>query len=162
MSREVRLHAVVPARPAREVFGLLRRMERYPQISSSILRVDVDAQATPPCSTWHVQFREGVLVWTERDLFDEAALELRFEQVDGDFEQLAGRWQVLERPQGCEIVLETTFDFGIPSLRHLIDPLAERALYDNGVELLLGLVGDDAQVLSARPSGGALEELLDG
>jgi ribosome-associated toxin RatA of RatAB toxin-antitoxin module len=156
------MRAVVPARPARAVFDLLRALERYPDVSSSILSIDVDADTTPPCSTWHVQFREGVLVWTERDLVDESALELRFEQVEGDFEQLAGRWHVVERPQGCEIVLETTFDFGMPSLRHLIDPLAERALYDNGVELLRGLLGDDVEVLSARPSGGELEGLLDG
>jgi|SRR5829696_2969240 len=161
MTQALCMRAVV-ARPAREVFDLLRRLERYPDVSSSILSIEINHEPTPPCSTWRVQFREGILVWTERDVVDEQALELRFEQVEGDFEHLAGRWHVVERPQGCEILLETEFDFGIPSLRHLIDPLAKRALYDNGVELLRGLVGDDTEVLSERPSGGELEQLLDG
>jgi ribosome-associated toxin RatA of RatAB toxin-antitoxin module len=141
--------ATVPDREAREVFDLLRQIERYPEVSRAIVGIDVDREAST--SIWQVRFREGIVTWTERDEFDEAALEMRFELIDGDLERLAGRWRVMPAEGGCEIELHTDFDFGIPSLSHLVDPLAARMLYENGVELLQGLVGGEATVETPPP-----------
>jgi ribosome-associated toxin RatA of RatAB toxin-antitoxin module len=155
--RSVVMKATIPGRDAREVFDLLCRLERYPEASSAILDVRVDRGGPVARSTWHVRFREGVLVWTERDEIDAEALELRFEQVEGDFEHLAGRWRIVPTPGGCAIDLDVAFDFGIPSLAHFIDPLAERALYDQGVELIEGLLGAGVELETSRPAGGELE-----
>jgi ribosome-associated toxin RatA of RatAB toxin-antitoxin module len=147
----ITMKASVADRRAREVFDLLRDFELYPKASPAILSIDVDESVAPPSSTWRVQFREGIIVWTERDEIDEELMELRFEQIDGDFERLVGRWQVSSVQAGCEVELTTEFDFGIPSLAEFIDPLARYALYENGVELLQGLLGGTAQIETPPP-----------
>jgi ribosome-associated toxin RatA of RatAB toxin-antitoxin module len=147
----ITMKASVADRRAREVFDLLRDFELYPKASPAILSIDVDESTAPSNSTWRVQFREGIIVWTERDEIDEELMELRFEQIDGDFERLVGRWQVSAVQTGCEVELTTEFDFGIPSLTEFIDPLAQHALYDNGVQLLQGLLGGAAKIVTPAP-----------
>jgi ribosome-associated toxin RatA of RatAB toxin-antitoxin module len=147
----ITIKASVADRQAREVFDLLRDFELYPKASPAILSIEVDESVAPPSSTWRVQFREGIIVWTERDEIDEELMEFRFEQIDGDFERLVGRWRVSPARAGCEVELTTEFDFGIPSLTEFIDPLAEHALYENGVELLQGLLGGAARIETPPP-----------
>ena len=141
--------ATVPSRGAREVFALLRDLERYPDVSPAIAAIEVDRESS--LSSWRVRFREGIVAWTERDTFDEEQLEMRYELVEGDLEQLAGRWRVMPDGDGCAIELHVDFDFGLPSLSHLIDPLAARTMYENGVELLQGLVGGEATIETPPP-----------
>ena len=59
-----------------------------------------------------------------------------------------GSWQCLDAPQGSEIVFAATLDMGIPSLADALEPIAVRALTDNIVSIVRGLIGHAELVAS--------------
>jgi ribosome-associated toxin RatA of RatAB toxin-antitoxin module len=106
-------------------------------------------------STWEVDFRDGVMEWTEADEFDDPATTIRFTQLDGDFEEFAGSWST--RRDGADSIVEFTahFDIGIPSLGAIIEPLAERTLRDNVTQILRGLLGADIAIATEAEGSSA-------
>lgn len=80
---------------------------------------------------WEIYFRNGLLCWSERDFYDDEKCILRFEQVEGDFDLFEGEWAVTQgpgSPSSSLLVFTATFDFGVPSLEAIIDPVAIRVL----------------------------------
>jgi ribosome-associated toxin RatA of RatAB toxin-antitoxin module len=106
-------------------------------------------------SDWEVFFRNGILRWTEVDRFDADALTITFEQLEGDFAEFAGTWVVTPHGTGSAVAFTAAFDFGIPSLAGLLDPIAERVLKETIVRAVAGLfdrvdvLGDDASLALA-------------
>lgn len=82
-------------------------------------------------SHWELYFRNGLLEWSERDYYDDDNWALRFEQIDGDFEEFHGCWQVHSDSRNADSVLVTftaTFDFGVPSVESMVEPVAAKLL----------------------------------
>ena len=134
---------VTAAVDADEAFRRLIDFEQYPQMTSSVRSVDVEpsGEKNVLISTWAVDFRGGILRWTERDSIDLADRVLTFEQVVGDLESFGGRWQISPAASGCRIRFDAELDMGIPSLASIIDPIATAALRDNVLLILSGLLG---------------------
>ena len=109
---------------ADRAFAAVCDFERYPQLTDAL------------CST-------------ERDEIDAQALVLRFDLIDGDFEQLSGAWRVEATPSGCCVRFSASFDFGIPTLASLIDPLACKTLAANVHAMLDGLFAGHTVVHAA-------------
>ena len=99
-------------------------------------------------SQWEVNFRAGLLRWTEEDTFDPGALSITFRQLEGDIAVFDGSWECLDAAQGCEIVFSARLDMGIPSLADALEPIAVRALIDNVVSIVCGLFGSAELVAS--------------
>ncbi|UVF77093.1 type II toxin-antitoxin system RatA family toxin [Gordonia mangrovi] len=82
-------------------------------------------------SSWGVIFRRGVMQWRERDVIDHDARTISFSLIDGDLAYLEGHWSVEKHEAGCVITFRSEFDFGIPSMAAMLNPLAERELRRN-------------------------------
>jgi ribosome-associated toxin RatA of RatAB toxin-antitoxin module len=129
------------------VFDRVSDFERYPDVCETVQSVTVeDLGADRWRSTWEVEFRDGVMEWTEEDRFDRRARTIEFTQTMGDFEAFSGRWAV--RPEGTGSVVEFTaaFDLGVPSLGNLLEPIAERSLRENVATVLQALLGEHVLV----------------
>lgn len=100
-------------------------------------------------SDWEVNFRSGILRWSEIDRFDDVAKRIDFSQVEGDFEHFSGSWQVLDE-DATIVRFDGRFDMGIPSLAQIIDPIAERTLIENIERIIEGLFRDAVQIVG-RP-----------
>ena len=96
-------------------------------------------------SEWEVNFRNGTLRWSEIDRFDDAAKRIEFSQLGGDFDHFSGSWQVVDG-EPTVVRFDGQFDMGIPSLAQLIDPIAERTLAENIVQIIAGLFGDAVHI----------------
>ncbi|MGW7334123.1 type II toxin-antitoxin system RatA family toxin [Streptomyces sp. NPDC054840] len=133
---------------ARTAYGLVRDFARYPELVTIVRRVDV-AAAQPGgavVSDWEVDFRNGVLAWSEEDVFDDSAMAISFRQTAGDFETFDGRWAITPAGgggAGCTVRFEAEFDFGLPSLSGIIDPVAERVLRETIEQILQALLGTE-------------------
>ncbi len=128
-------------------YSALRDFERYPEVAEAVRQVSVERHNTDSVtSTWEVDFRDGVMEWTEADEFDDEARTIRFTQLDGDFEEFAGSWSA--RGDGPDSIVEfrASFDIGIPSLGAIIEPLADRTLRENVTQILRGLLGADLEI----------------
>lgn len=147
--RTVRLRLHVPHRPASDVYETLADFERYPQLSDTVRSVTVtEVRANLTVSHWEVNFRAGVLRWTEEDTFDPGALRITFRQIEGDIAVFDGSWECADATQGSDIVFSARLDMGIPSLADALEPIAARTLIDNVVSIVRGLVGSAELVAS--------------
>jgi hypothetical protein len=122
--------------------------ERWPRVSDAVQRVDVE-NASHGCSTsrWEVAFRGGVMKWSERDRLDlDGGIET-FELIEGDPHQWSGHWTVAHSEHGMyALEMDADFDLGMPSLSHVLDPIAIEALEDAVAGVIRGLFGERAEV----------------
>jgi ribosome-associated toxin RatA of RatAB toxin-antitoxin module len=155
--RRVRLEALVPRADAGMVFERISDFPRYVDYTDAVREVRIDrTDGELVSSTWSVNFRNGVLCWSERDRIDAEGLHIAFEQIDGDFDRFNGSWQVAQTRDDVTVVFIAEFDLGMPSLASIIDPIAERALRENMEAILRGLLGGEIAFLSeAAESAGA-------
>ncbi len=138
----VAVTAVVPRRRPDDVFVTIADFAAYPRHTEAVREVAVRSDGDGALeSDWEVNFRNGVLAWTERDDVDPTARKIVFEQLDGDFAVFTGSWAVAPDGDGTVVRFEATFDLGMPSLAPMVDPIAERALVDNIRAILEGLLG---------------------
>jgi ribosome-associated toxin RatA of RatAB toxin-antitoxin module len=154
----VRVRGVDPG----TAFDRIRDFSRYPEFTDVVRSVTVrPLSQQQESSDWEVYFRNGILRWTETDHFDRTGLTIEFEQTDGDFAELTGTWRASSDGADSLIAFHTAFDFGIPSLAGILDPVAERVFKETIARIVISLFddaaveGDDAlaRVLAAVPAG---------
>ncbi|MFJ4785219.1 type II toxin-antitoxin system RatA family toxin [Streptomyces sp. NPDC088794] len=129
----------------RQAYDRIRDFARYPDLVDVVRSVTVrpSEAASAVLSDWEVDFRNGVLAWSEEDVFDDAALRIEFRQTEGDFESFEGRWEVTPTARdGARVRFTAAFDFGLPSLAGIIDPVAERVLRETIEDILRALLDD--------------------
>lgn len=121
----------------------IRDFRRYPEVTETVREVAVH----PPhadgtvVSDWTVNFRNGLMRWTERDAFFPELLSIGFTQLSGDFERFEGTWRCEPGEDGTSVTFEAVFDLGIPTLAELLDPVADSTLRTNIERILRGLLG---------------------
>ncbi|WP_316525466.1 type II toxin-antitoxin system RatA family toxin [Kitasatospora brasiliensis] len=132
-------------------FRCIAEFEKYPEFVDEVRSVVVTrTEGNELLSEWDIFFRNGPLRWSEVDYFQPAQRRIVFEQTAGDFEIFRGSWQVDAVEDGCAVTFEATFDFGIPSLAGVLEPIATKVLKEaiaTIVHQLLGgatVVGDPA------------------
>ncbi|MEV7422226.1 MULTISPECIES: type II toxin-antitoxin system RatA family toxin [unclassified Streptomyces] len=156
--RHVLLEALVHGESAKDVLLAVLRWERYPELAPHVQSTTVHATyPEPDCSSsWELHFRSGLLRWTERDEILPDSLEIRFEQTEGDFDTFLGTWRLAQRGDDVSVRFEADFDFGIPSLEGILDPIAERVVKETiawavagmypGTEILGDVAGPDTSL----------------
>jgi ribosome-associated toxin RatA of RatAB toxin-antitoxin module len=151
--RHVEIHAFLLGVDANTVFDTLADFAHYPRLVDVVRSVELHrADANRTTSDWVVEFRNGLLRWTEQDWFRRDELRLDFNQLEGDFEEFFGGWVLTPEPDGTHAAMIADFDFGVPSLASIIEPVAERVLTDVTHLILRGLFGDDVELDAAVPA----------
>lgn len=146
--QDLEIVARVPHRNADETYPILCDFESYPKNSKAVHRVTSQVLSDErTLSTWEVDFRGGIMCWTEEDLFDPSSYTISFNQTEGDVEHFSGQWKVQNRDDGCLIFFLAQFDMGIPSLSQILDPIAIQALQENITAIIRGLFGEQVEFL---------------
>jgi ribosome-associated toxin RatA of RatAB toxin-antitoxin module len=147
--RTIEIVAVVGARTAAEVFPIIADFERYQHQCHAVRSVIfTECNADRRISEWEVNFRQGIMRWTEVDVFDLENLSIRFDQIEGDAKHFSGAWQLSDKATGCQVRFLASFDMGVPSISDIIEPIAERALEENIESILNGLLGGGVDIVS--------------
>lgn len=139
--RRVELDAVVAGTSAATVFENVVRFERYPELAPHVQSATVHQTLPDPAgrSSWELHFRSGLLRWTEGERFQRDALRIEFEQETGDFDSFSGSWTLRQQGADTGVRFEADFDFGIPSLEGILDPIAERVIRETVAWALVGM-----------------------
>jgi ribosome-associated toxin RatA of RatAB toxin-antitoxin module len=139
--RHVEVVASAPGVSCGAAYATICDFARYPEHSAAVRSVKVmtavDGLAT---SAWEVNFRGGILRWTEEDRFNADKHTVHFNQIEGDIDYFAGHWSIGESPDGCVIRFVCDFDLGIPGLNDFLEPVAEQALVENTQSIIKGLI----------------------
>jgi ribosome-associated toxin RatA of RatAB toxin-antitoxin module len=89
---------------------------------------------------WSVLLKGSILEWEEEERLDHGAHKVVFKQLRGDLEFFDGYWTLEELGRHeTRAHFEVEFEIGIPMLAEMLNPVAQRALEENGVEMLRGL-----------------------
>jgi ribosome-associated toxin RatA of RatAB toxin-antitoxin module len=144
--RSVTIAAVVPDTDLGTAFATISDFARYPALVPDVVRsvtVEQERPDGPVISAWEVFFRNGILSWSEADHLHPETWTIDFEQTIGDFEEFSGGWEltpvVLAGSTAVRVVFTADFDFGVPSLASIVDPVADRVLVESITEILRGL-----------------------
>jgi ribosome-associated toxin RatA of RatAB toxin-antitoxin module len=147
VEQTVAIEALVPGVDPDTAFARVLDFERYAEHTAGVRHVDVRDEGDDGVrSTWEVDFRGGVLMWTERDEVDLALRRIDFTQTEGDFATFDGHWTVDARGRGSVVRFACRFDLGMPTLASMVDPVASRALRESMHEILRGLFGPLASI----------------
>ncbi|MER5310941.1 SRPBCC family protein [Streptomyces sp. NPDC002773] len=156
--RSIELRVLVPADDPARAYTQITEFARYADLAEDVHEVVVHPGGADDrgSSSWRVNFRRGIMSWDEEEHFRRDELHIAFHQTDGDFDDFHGSWQLTPREDGtCEVLFEVTYDFGIPSLSGIMDPIAERVIKRAISAALTGIFGE-ATVLEG---GEALTDL---
>lgn len=140
--RTIEILGLVKARSASSVFPILSDFESYQnqcQAVRSVIFTEKDKERS--VSKWEVNFRQGIMRWTEVDTFDAEQFSIHFQQIEGDAKSFSGAWLLSDTAGGCQIRFVASFDMGVPSISDIIEPIAEKALIENVESILHGLLG---------------------
>ena len=139
--RRVELEAVIRQTSPEVVFDQIVQFDRYPDLAPHVQSTTVHATVPAPVgrSSWELHFRSGLLRWTEEERFLRDRLRLEFTQVQGDFDELDGYWSLAADGADTLLNFRADFDFGIPSLEGILDPIAERVIKETIAWVVVGL-----------------------
>ncbi|MEU2506622.1 SRPBCC family protein [Streptomyces sp. NPDC007863] len=158
----------LPGISATAGYDQVGQFARYPELVPVVRSVTVhEINAEMETSEWEVYFRNGILRWTESDHFRPEDLSIVFNQLEGDFDAFAGSWQISGTADGCRVDFRAEFDFGIPSLAGILDPVAQRVIKETIARVVIGLfgrgsvVGDEALALAVAQPPAAPPSLAD-
>lgn len=119
------------------VFEELCHMERYVESMKNIERLTVLSRAEDMAQTcWEATLDGRKLMWTEEDAYDREARTIAYRLLEGDLSELSGQWRVEDAEDGCTIMLNVSFAFGIPMLAMFVEPILKRNLEENSHMLL--------------------------
>lgn len=143
-------------------YDRIRHFERYPDLVDEVQSVVVHADdgSGPLASDWEVYFRNGPLRWSEVDYFQTEQRRIIFEQTTGDFDIFRGSWTVEPLDAGCEVIFNATFDFGIPSLAGILEPIASK-VFKEGIAIVLYRLLEDAVIVDDPSVEAAVAAKLD-
>ncbi|MBB1244036.1 SRPBCC family protein [Streptomyces durbertensis] len=146
--RSVHVAVELPGTSPAAGYDQVKRFARYPALVPVVRDVTIhQISADEETSDWEVYFRNGILRWSESDRFDPDRLAISFTQTEGDFESFEGTWRISATENGCLVDFRAEFDFGIPSLAGILEPVAERVFKETIARVVLGLFGGDGTVV---------------
>ncbi|GIF14552.1 SRPBCC family protein [Actinoplanes teichomyceticus] len=151
--RQVSLDAVIHNTAADYVLQQIARFDQYPTLAPHVNATTVHTGLPEPVgsSSWELHFRSGLLRWTEQERFLTDQLRIEFAQTDGDFDEFSGVWQLRQDGADTALSFRCDFDFGIPSLEGILDPIAERVIRETAAWAVAGLF-DHLEVTFAGPA----------
>lgn len=132
----VEVSQIVP-RDRDVIYKFLCDFETFPRLMRNVESVTIIERGDHfSLSEWVTRLQGSRFRWIERDEFFPEAFRITYEQVSGDLKQFSGHWQLESTQEGTRVTLVTHFEFGIPMLAALLNPLAKIAIRENARDMV--------------------------
>ncbi len=120
------------------IYPILKQMEKYPEFMTDLESVEVLERGGDTTVTKWVSNVDGRIIrWTERDTFDDANFHIAYRQIDGDLKKFEGEWILTPLDAATtEIKLTVDFEFGIPMIAGLLNPILKKKVKINSENML--------------------------
>ncbi len=135
------VEVTLPVRADRsEIYPILKDMEKYPAFMADLVSVEVIERLDNTTLTKWVSNVDGrIIKWTELDTFDDANMHISYKQTTGDLKKFEGEWILTPLDDGTEIKLTVDFEFGIPMIAGLLNPILKKKVRDNSMNMLTAI-----------------------
>lgn len=127
------------------LYQILSDMTQFPQFMKNVESIEVTERGDDyTISHWVTRLQGTKFRWTERDTFYPEEGRIAFRQIEGDLKVFQGEWRLVTTAEGTEVTLDTEFEFGIPMLAMILNPIAKLALRDNARSMVkaIGLAAE--------------------
>lgn len=128
------------------IYPIIKDMEKYPQFMKDLVSVEVIERTDCTTVTKWVSNVDGRSIrWTEQDVFDDENMHITYRQTDGDLKKFEGEWILTPVNGGTQIKLTVDFEFGIPMIAGLLNPILKKKVRENS-QNMLAAVRDRVQI----------------
>lgn len=135
------------------LYAILADMSQFPQFMKNVESIEITERGDNyTLSRWVTRLQGAKFSWTERDTFYPQEGRITFTQLEGDLKVFQGEWRLIGVADGTEVTMETEFEFGIPMLATILNPIAKLALRDNARSMVRA-IGNRAEPLNSTNSG---------
>lgn len=127
---------IVNSKPE-NIYPILKDMTSYPAFMPDLVSVDlIERKDNTTVTKWVSNVDGRIIKWTELDVFDDANMHISYRQIEGDLKKFEGEWILTPAPTGTEIKLTVDFEFGIPMIAGLLNPILKKKVRDNSMNML--------------------------
>lgn len=120
-----------------KIYPIIKDMEKYPEFMTNLVSVEVvERTGNTTVSKWVSNVDGRVIKWTELDTFDDENMHISYKQIEGDLKKIEGEWVLTPTAEGTDIKLTVDFDFGIPMISGLLNPILKKKVRDNSMDML--------------------------
>jgi coenzyme Q-binding protein COQ10 len=143
---------IVIEAPAREVYELAKKQERFPEFMPDVESVVIlEREPHRMISRWKTLVEDAPIEWTEEDRFDDVALRVDYKLIEGDLDTFEGSWTFEDGDGRTHVTLGVEYDFGVPTLAELIGPTLARKVRENS-EMMLAALKREAESAARVPA----------
>lgn len=122
---------------AADIYPIIKEMEKYPEFMPDLVSVEVvEREDNATITRWVSNVDGRIIKWTERDDFDDTNMHIRYRQIEGDLRKFEGEWVLTPLSEGTEIKLTVDFEFGIPMIAGLLNPILKKKVRVNSENML--------------------------
>ena len=120
-----------------KIYEIIKDMASYPNFMKDLVGVEIlERGENYTISHWVTNADGRRIVWTERDTFYPEELKITYAQTEGDLKKMEGAWTIVEQADGCEVTLAVDFEFGIPMIAGLLNPILKKKVRENSENML--------------------------
>jgi len=126
--------------PKEQLYTILKDMEKYPEFMKDLKSVKVlERNENTTLTAWETSLVGRKIKWVEKDIFDDIRQHISYQQVSGDLQKFEGEWILDEVEEGTKVTLTVDFEFGIPMVAGLLNPIAKLMIKENSSNMLNSL-----------------------
>jgi ribosome-associated toxin RatA of RatAB toxin-antitoxin module len=124
--------------PRDKVYKIIKDMENFPHFMREVKNLKIIKRMDNALVTaWEIEVDGAPVNWKEEDYFDDANYQVRFNMLEGNYEEYQGRWLLQDISRNhTRLTLEADFDWGIP----ILEKHVSKALEDKARRSLLGMI----------------------
>jgi ribosome-associated toxin RatA of RatAB toxin-antitoxin module len=130
VTTEAVLHGCVRKEKA---WDIISDYTRYPAIMDNIDKVEItERSGEEGVSKWYITVEEAPLYWVEKDSFNKRDYEIVFKSIEGDFDNINGRWRISDNgDDGIAVHFEIQYNLGIPVIEEVLGHILKEKMKTN-------------------------------
>lgn len=122
---------------SKPIFEIIKNMEAYSSFMHDLVSVEIlERGENTTVSHWVSNVDGRKIVWTERDTFYPEEMRITYCQTEGDLKKMEGEWRLVPVSEGTEVSLLVDFEFGIPMIAGLLNPILKKKVRENSENML--------------------------
>ena len=122
---------------SKPIFEIIKNMEAYRSFMHDLVSVEIlERGENTTVSHWVSNVDGRKIVWTERDTFYPEEMRITYCQTEGDLKKMEGEWRLVPVSEGTEVSLLVDFEFGIPMIAGLLNPILKKKVRENSENML--------------------------
>ncbi len=122
---------------SKKIYDIISNMVAYPDFMHDLVSVEIlEKGENYTISHWVSNVDGRKIIWTERDVFYPQDFKITYAQTEGDLKKMEGQWLIVPHGESCEVTLSVDFEFGIPMIAGLLNPILKKKVRENSENML--------------------------